>query len=57
MNRKCKWCGKVYETSTGSSMFCPENPNRENNLKYRKWNASPVKIKCLPQPKRSLKHT
>ena len=27
MMRRCKWCGKDYDTSEGSSVFCSENPH------------------------------
>jgi hypothetical protein len=35
MNRKCKWCGEVYDTEKGSSIFCEKNPHRMSG--YSKW--------------------
>jgi hypothetical protein len=35
MNRKCKWCGEVYDSEKGSSIFCEKNPHR--NSGYSKW--------------------
>ena len=57
MTRKCKWCGKNYDTDKGSSMYCETNPNYTNNKKYRKMNrnkSSIVKIGVYMMPNREF---
>jgi hypothetical protein len=53
MTRKCEWCGRNYDTTKGSSMYCEENPNYTKNKKYRKMNrkhSSIVRIGAMIMP-------
>lgn len=57
MVRTCHWCQKPYDSTRQSSLFCPENPNREANLKgsrLKRWQKSrktePVTVLALVVP-------
>lgn len=52
MIRICPYCKEKYDTKTGSSMYCEENPNREKNLKYKRMKPSIVKIGALTYNRR-----
>lgn len=36
MMRRCKWCGKYYDTKRGSSVWCDENPHRGRGAEQAK---------------------
>lgn len=47
MVRKCKWCRAQYDTRSGSSLYCDQNPKREKNLFRRPMKPRIVRIGCL----------
>lgn len=54
MTRTCPWCKRKYDTSSGSSMYCEENPKYAYNKKSRRMNrkrSSIVRIGVIiPKP-------
>ena len=38
MIRKCRYCGRPYDSMKGSQVFCDSNPNRGRG--YARWQKS-----------------
>lgn len=63
MTRTCQWCGRKYDTDSGSSMYCEDNPKYAQNKKNRRMNrkkSSIVRIGVVivpPSPFNQLKKT